>query len=59
MSDEFTLESLSSVGLIDLEDLLDSFASIKPVVTQVSAGILENRGKLGDAGAPDLEFLHE
>ena len=41
VSDEFTLESLSSVGLTDLEDLLDSFASIKPVVTQVSAGILE------------------
>jgi len=41
VSDELTVDGLSSVGLTDLEDLLNSFAEIRPLVTPVSAGVLE------------------
>jgi hypothetical protein len=32
----------SSIGLADLEDLLDNFVAVRPVVKQVSVGALEN-----------------
>ena len=41
VNDELTMDGLSSVALTDLEDLLDSFAAIRPKVAPVSAGVLE------------------
>jgi hypothetical protein len=41
VSDELTVDGLSNVGLTDLENLLDSFAAIRPVLASVSAGALE------------------
>ncbi len=41
VGDEFTVDGLSSVGLTDLENLLDSFATIRPEVVPVSPRDLE------------------
>jgi hypothetical protein len=40
VSDEPTVAGSSDVGLADLEDLLDSFAAVRPVAAAVSAGVL-------------------